>query len=50
MEYPHRQVVWVSTSCSKQAVMYIVFSPFACHTMCWHLPTDDVGHPYSAWS
>ncbi len=47
MDYPHHRVVTVSTSCSKQAVMYIVLSPLACHTMCWHFPTDDVGNPYS---
>src|SRR5438876_12388249 len=47
MDYPHRRVVTVRTSCSNQAVMYSVLSPLACHTMCWHLPTDDVGNPYS---
>ena len=47
MDYPHRRVVTVRTSCSNQAVLYIVLSPLACHTMCWHFPTDDVGHPYT---
>ena len=46
MDDPHGRVVTVRTSCSKQAVMYIVLSPLACHTMCWHLPTDEVGNPY----
>src|SRR3989442_1399 len=49
MDSPHRRVVTASTSCSKQAVMYIVLSPLACHTMCWHFPTDDVGNPYSPY-
>src|SRR6266571_1206226 len=47
MDDPHRRVVTVRTSCSNQAVMSIVLSPLACHTMCWHLPPDDVGHPYT---
>ncbi|HYU71317.1 MAG TPA: hypothetical protein VEL31_01440 [Ktedonobacteraceae bacterium] len=47
MDYPHRRVVMVRTSCSKQAVMYIVLSPLACHMMRWHTPNDDVGNPYN---
>src|SRR6266699_4880053 len=26
---------------------YIVFLPLTCSTICWHIPTDDVGIPYT---
>ena len=34
MVYPHRQGVRVTTSYGKRALIHIVFSSLACHTMC----------------